>query len=186
MEKVFNTRLRDFPLPAKALAATYILALGVAYLYALTNIALVVGLSPKDIAKHYYGEHPEVPAASASGEEEEINLDDVVETPAAIPGWSFKNLVTAGHFHMFGMSSFFFGLTLFGLFTGASIRFKTFMVATPYLLVILDNLSFMATRFLGPHFSYLTAVVGGLMGLNFMILWFFVAKELIHKSGAQA
>jgi hypothetical protein len=155
------------------------LCLGLAYIYAIGNIALVVGLSPRDIAIHYYGAENVIKAEQsqqASGEAE-FSLDDVgseasaaTEAPKLGPRPSFKNLVQAGHFHLYGMTSFFFGLTLIGL---------------PYISIALDNLSFMATRFLGPQFAYLTAISGAFMGICFTILWIAIGYELTRKADAK-
>ena len=43
---------------------------------------------------------------------------------------SFKSLVAEGHFHMFGMTSFFFGLTLIALFLEVGERRKAVLVVT--------------------------------------------------------
>jgi hypothetical protein len=176
------------------MAAGYILCLGLAYIYAIGNIALVVGLSPRDIAIHYYGAENVIKAEQtqqASGEAE-FSLDDVgseasaaEEAPKFGPRPSFKNLVQAGHFHLYGMTSFFFGLTLLALFTSLAEPWKTVFIGLPYIAIALDNLSFMATRFLGPQFSYLTAVSGAFMGICFTILWIAIGYELTRKADAK-
>ncbi len=183
IQNLTEARLRDFPAPAKALALGFVCALGLAYVYALGNIALVIGLSPRDIAIHYYGKAvAEARQTVAASGETELNLDDDSAAPAAEepshPAPSFKNLVAEGHFHLFGMTSFFFGLTFLGLFTALPGKAKTFALGMPYLFVILDNLSFMATRFIGPKLAYMTAVSGGLMALSFTVLWVAIVYEL--------
>jgi hypothetical protein len=187
VKEIFEARLRHFPKPVKALAMGYCFALGFAYLYALSNIALVVGLTPKDIAVHYYGSAEKKSAASQAAGEETLNLDNLEQSapPAeAGPKPSLKNLVAEGHFHLFGMSSFFFGLAFLGLFTSVPEKSKAQMVALPFFLVVVDNLSFMATRFLGPQFSFLTAIAGGGMGLSFAWLWIAIVRELLSKGGS--
>ncbi|MBX9769421.1 MAG: hypothetical protein K2X47_19250 [Bdellovibrionales bacterium] len=188
MKAVFETRLRDFPRSFRALALGYCFSLGFAYLYALSNIALVVGLTPKDIAVHYYGSAQKAGAVKSSGEEQVSleSLEATAPTAEVGPKPSLKNLVAEGHFHLFGMSSFFFGLALLGLFTSAPDKQKSFMVSLPFFLVVVDNLSFMATRFLGPEFSFLTAIAGGGMGLSFAWLWVSVVRELINVNEVKA
>jgi hypothetical protein len=185
LDQLTELRIRNFPASFKALALGFVCALGLAYVYALGNITLVIGLSPKDIAIHYYGKAAEEAhkAAAAEEGEQEFSLDDSAAAPEAPskPAPSFKNLVAEGHFHLFGMTSFFFGLTLLGLFTAIPATWKPTAVGLPYLFVILDNLSFMATRFLGPKFAYLTAVSGGLMALSFTVLWLAIVYEVIQK-----
>lgn len=165
----------------------YCFALGFAYLYAISNIALVVGLTPKDIAVHYYGSAEKESTTPKALGEEALDLDNLEEIPPAAesrPKPSLKNLVAEGHFHLFGMSSFFFGLAVLGLFTSVPEKAKALMVGLPFFLVVVDNLSFMATRFLGPQFSFLTAIAGGGMGLSFAWLWFAVVRELVSKGEA--
>ena len=183
---MFNYRLHTAPTPVKVLVAGYLLALGLAYIYALGNIALVVGWTPRDIAVHYYGADKVVKGEQKAAEgEETFSLDEVDTKPKeTVIGIrpSFKNLVQEGHFHLFGMTSFFFGLTLLGLFTGVKDSAKSLLVGVPYLAIIFDNLSFMATRFMGPHFAYLTAIAGGFMGICFTMLWLTVGYEIIRKA----
>ena len=176
-------RLRNGSKPIKALALSYCAALGFAYIYAVANIALVVGLTPKDIAVHYYGAEKKIEQKAPEGEKT-IDFTALESAPSqeTKPQPSLKNLVTEGHFHLFGMSSFFFGLSVLGLFTGVKEKLKTVMVSLPFLLVIVDNLSFMATRFLGPEFSFLTAAVGSAMAVSFSWLWFAVVSEVLNRS----
>jgi hypothetical protein len=178
--KFFDYRLRQFPRPAKTLALGYILTIGLAYVYGLLNIAMVVGFTPKQIAIHYYGSD-KVIAAKAAGAEESLNLDAVEEAAEVKPQPSFKNLVSEGHFHLFGMASFFFALTLLGLFTDVPEKWKIALVGVPYISIILDNLSFLATRFVGPKLAYMTAISGGIMGICFTALWFAIFFELLRK-----
>ena len=55
---------------------------------------------------------------------------------------------------------------------------KSLLVSVPFLAIIVDNLSFMATRFLGPKFAFLTAAAGTLMMICFSSLWILIAREL--------
>jgi len=183
--EMLKMRLRNAPKPVKALALSYTAALSLAYLYAIINIGLVIGLTPAAIATHYYGSahSVDIQKVETSGEQE-LNLEnDVVDTKQEIgPRPSFKNLVAEGHFHLFGMTSFFFGLTLLSLFTGLTLNQKTWMMIIPYVAVVLDNVSFMITRFGGPKFAYLTVMAGALMGMSFIILWLSVVSEVLKKA----
>lgn len=183
---VSELRLRNAPPPFKALAFGFVFAISLAYLYALGNIAMVVGLTPKDIAVHYYGAPTKVEEVQVQAGEESLNLDDLgagsEQAPAAPgPRPTFKNLVGEGHFHLFGMSSFFFGLCVLALFTGIKESLKATLIGGAFVFVVLDNISFMATRFLGPRFAMMTAVSGGLMGLCFGALWISIVYELMQK-----
>jgi len=159
-------------------------SLCLAYVYAVGNIALVVGLTPKDIALHYYGDQKSETKPQVAAGEQEFNLDDV-QTPKEIHlAPSFKSLVQEGHFHLFGMTTFFFILTFLALFTNLEDKAKILLVGTPFLAVILDNLSFMATRFLGPHFAYFTAISGALVGGCFTALIVVIGFEVTKKKEA--
>jgi hypothetical protein len=177
---IFSYRLRQFPRPVKVLALGYIMTIGMAYIYGLLNIAMVVGFTPSQIAVHYYGSD-KVIAAKKAGTEETLNLDAIEESAQVKPQPSFKNLVSEGHFHLFGMASFFFALTFIGLFTDVPENWKCALVGVPYIAIILDNLSFLATRFVGPKLAYMTAISGGLMGICFTALWFAIFFELLRK-----
>lgn len=184
---IFDFRLRNAPISAKMLVLGFLFSLSLAYLYAILNIAMVVGWTPKDIAVHYYGAakvYEVTPLPEPSGEQE-LDLDAITSTKPVDelgPRPSFKALVQEGHFHLFGMTSFFFCLTVLGLFTGLSEKWKATLVVTPYICIVVDNISFMATRFLGPNFAYLTALSGALMGFSFIALWFCVGCEVIKRS----
>jgi hypothetical protein len=181
---MFDFRLRNAPRPLKVMVAGYLLCLGLAYVYALGNIALVVGLSPRDIAIHYYGSDVVMQAETPQAAEEAFDLEAMSDEPPAqkvVIRPSFKNLVQEGHFHLFGMTSFFFGLTLLALFTGMREPMKSIFVGLPYVSIAMDNLSFMATRFGGPHFAYLTALSGAFMGICFTVLWLAVGFEILKN-----
>jgi hypothetical protein len=181
MNNIFSQRIRNFPLPVKIFSAGYLMALALGYCYALANVVLVVGSTPKDIAKHYYGSDKKIEQQAAPSGEETLDLNAAPSTEPEIgPRPSLKNLVAEGHFHLFGMTSFFFGLTILGLFTSFSDIPKAFLVGVPYFTIVIDNLSFMATRFLGPQFSFLTAAAGGFMALSFAALWLSIFWEIIH------
>jgi hypothetical protein len=182
MFKVNKFRLRNAPFEAKIMIVGFLLSLSLAYVYALGNIALVIGWSPKDIAVHYYGADEPVSAEkSAASGEQSLSLDNLETKKELGPRPSFKNLVQEGHFHLFGMTSFFFGLTFLGLFTNLREGLKATLVGTPYFAIIFDNLSFMATRFMGPKFAYLTAISGGFMAICFTSLWIAIGLEILKK-----
>ncbi len=180
---VFSFRLRNASMPAKVLICGFLISLGLAYVYAVANIALVVGLTPKDVAVHYYGADKVISEKPAPVGEQSLDLEEVAELakPAIGPRPSFKNLVQEGHFHLFGMTTFFFILTFLALFTNLSDNSKAWAVGLPFFAVIVDNISFMATRFLGPNFAYLTALSGALMGVVFTFLWITVGIETLSK-----
>lgn len=187
LRSITSCRLRNAPVSVKALAAGFLFAISLAYLYAIGNIVMVVGWTPRAIAIHYYGAEEvlqsEKNTISPQGEQG-LDLDAMATAPienSIGPRPSFKNLVQEGHFHLFGMTSFFFALTVLALFTDVSECKKAFLVGAPYVAIVFDNLSFMATRFLGPQFAYLTAMSGAVMGICFVSLWLLIVIEIFKK-----
>lgn len=183
-----DVRLRNLPKHWKVFALGYLMALSLSYFYALVNIALVIGFTPKDIMIHYYGADKKIEIVSqANQSEEEFSLDDIEEKDVAIIAQpSLKTLVAEGHFHLFGMTSFFFGLCLLGLFTSVKAKTKVILMIMPFVTIVVDNLSFLATRFLGPNFAYLTAVAGGLMFISFSCLWVVIFRDIVLPAEAMA
>jgi hypothetical protein len=186
MNNIFNYRLRQAPRSVKSFVLAYLLTLTIAYIYAIANIYLVVGLTPKEVALHYYGSQEQKIESSSPEGEQFVDLDKLAEPNNIQPAPSLKNLVAEGHFHLFGMSSFFFCLVLLSLFTALPEKYKIPLVIIPFVSIVVDNFSFMATRFAGPQFAYLTVVSGGLMGLSFIILWFVILWEVLAKSKSDA
>ncbi|MEZ4871805.1 MAG: hypothetical protein R2827_06065 [Bdellovibrionales bacterium] len=175
-------QIKNWPKSFRVLAIGYLLSLSLAYAYALLNIALVVGLTPKDIMVHYYGSDQKIEVTTAPSGEESFSFDELEDETKQkiIVQPSLKSLVAEGHFHLFGMTSFFFGLCLLALFTSVNEKLKCWMVGLPFFAVVVDNLSFLATRFLGPKFAYLTASAGALMFASFSILWIVIFRDLIQ------
>ena len=188
MNNFWKFEFRNAPKPAKALALGYLMAISLAYVYALGHIMHAVGWTPAAIATHYYGAPPRVVELDVDKEnqtsgEEVFSFDEEIAEPDVAMGArpSFRNLVATGHFHLFGMSSFFFGLTLLGLFVRLKDNWKSILVFMPYVAVVLDNLSFLATRFGGPEFAYLTAFAGAIMGSSFFALWLLILREVFSS-----
>lgn len=176
---LLHMRVKDFPKSWRALTWGYLISLSIAYVYALLNIALVVGLTPKDIMIHYYGADKAIEISEAGAVESEFSFENIENEPEMVIQPSLKTLVAEGHFHLFGMTSFFFGLCFLGLFTSISETIKCVLVSTPFVAVVIDNFSFLATRFMGPNFAYLTVGAGAVMFLCFSSLWFVIIRDLV-------
>jgi hypothetical protein len=97
--------LRYAPRPLKAVALGYLLSLGLAYAYGLLHLSMSIGYTPNEIAVHYRGfvanETSNLPG------EEEFSFDDMSDSVLGQPGVSVGSLISEGHFHLFGMSTFF-------------------------------------------------------------------------------
>ncbi len=93
-----------------------------------------------------------------------ISFEDVLVYTAIDMGQSVKSLVRVSHVHLFGMSFIFF-LTggIFAL-SEIKVRWRTLLIATPFIAVWVDIGSWWFTK-LAPIFAY-TVIIGGiLMGL---------------------
>lgn len=197
---MFGITLRKLPWYAKWMITGYLIAIAGGYVYAMGNLALVVGLSPADIQQHYYGNEatqqklreeaagPKVAAGEAVEEELDLDLEGDDEGAAAaaveeeiLPIPSFKSLVGEGHFHLFGMTSFFFGLCFIALFLEVGEVRKGILCITPFFSILFDNLSLLATRFLGPSWVFLTIIAGTLMALSFLGIFVHAMYEMWLK-----
>ena len=184
MENLTNYRLRNLSKSGKALVIGYLLCCSFGYFYAVINVGQSIGFLPDQIAVKYYGSETKIEKTETAKEgiEEEFSFDEVEETKVQkIARPSFKKIIAEGHFHLFGMASFFLGLAIFGLFTSLSETWKMVAVGSPFVAIIIDNLSFMAIRFIGPQFAYLTIIAGSFMGISFTFLWWNIVRETLRR-----
>ncbi|MCB9094678.1 MAG: hypothetical protein H6621_06375 [Halobacteriovoraceae bacterium] len=190
MKDILSLRLRNLNKAGKVFVLGYLACISLGYLYALINVGQSVGFFPKQIAINYYGSDTKIEApkeTTGDSGEEEFSFDEVQETKAEeLVRPSFKKIIAEGHFHLLGMASFFFGLVLFGLFTGINENLKILAAGAPFVAIIFDNASFMAIRFLGPQFAYLTIAAGALMGFSFSLLFFSILWEVLQKGEKNA
>jgi hypothetical protein len=102
------------------------------------------------------------------------NLDGYGELTASAEldtGMDIFTLVRVSHIHMFGITFIFFIMGL--IFSHAFVRpvwFKSVVVATPFVAIIVDIGSWYLTK-LHPAFAWVVIIGGGLMGLSFAFQW---------------
>ena len=102
------------------------------------------------------------------------NLDGfehVAETAQTDTGMNISTLVRVSHIHMFGITFIFFIMGL--IFSHAYVRpvwFKSVVIATPFLAVVIDIFSWYLTK-LHPGFAIIVVGSGGLMGMSFAFQW---------------
>jgi len=183
-DTLLATRIRNFPAPMKAIVAGYLLCIAVGYSYALINVVLVVGVRPTQIADHYAGSAQTIKTESQvkeSGREKELSFDEdpIQDQAPKTPAPSMRKIVGEGHTHLFGMASFFFPITLFGLFTAYSRRTKTLLMILPYAAILFDHMSFVIVRTLGRGFTSLIILSGSLLAISFAALAVGIFYELI-------
>jgi hypothetical protein len=116
----------------------------------------------------------------------------VAETAHVDTGMEIFTLVRVSHIHMFGITFIFFIMGL--IFSHAFVRpvwFKSVVIATPFVAVVIDIFSWYLTK-LHPGFAIIVIGSGGLMGMSFAFqwivsmyqIWFY--KYSAHKSQDEA
>ncbi|MFQ5773644.1 MAG: hypothetical protein ACE5GS_03915 [Kiloniellaceae bacterium] len=102
------------------------------------------------------------------------NLDGYKELSAMAQldtGMSVFTLVRVSHIHLFGITFIFFIMGL--IFSHAFVRpvwFKSVVIATPFVAIVLDVGSWYLTK-LNPAFAWVVIIGGALMGLSFAFQW---------------
>lgn len=109
------------------------------------------------------GSNPHIPALNT--------YEEVVETAEIDTGMDIFTLVRVSHIHLFGLTFIFFIMGL--IFSHAFVRpvwFKAVVVATPFVAIMADILSWYVTKFF-PPFAWVVIISGGLMGASFAFQW---------------
>jgi len=86
-------------------------------------------------------------------------------------GTDVFTLVRVSHIHLFGLTFVFFIMGL--MFSHAYVRpvwFKSAVVATPFLCIVLDIGSWYITKLYHP-FAWVVMLAGGVMGMSFAFMW---------------
>jgi hypothetical protein len=96
------------------------------------------------------------------------NLQQVVKQDT---GADLHTLVRVSHIHLFGLTFIFFIVGF--IFSHAYLRpvFKSTVMATPFVAVIMDVSSWYFTKLFQP-FGWVVLIAGGMMGLSFAVMWF--------------
>lgn len=204
---LFSVRLRELPLNVKLLFSAVLLTLACGYLFALTNLALQVGLTPAKAVEHYWGNEATQaqlkaeqakaaqPAAAEGAEaakpansEEELSFDSLEkESEPILPVPSFKSLAAEGHFHMFGYTFLFFLCAFIISFAELRSWIMNTLILAPFVASVFDIWSILLTRFFGPMFVWLLMASGSIMGLSFGLvfvialyqMWFMKAPKSV-------
>lgn len=175
---LFNAHLRLLPTQFKLLFTAVLWTLATGYLFALTNLALSVGLDQAKVVEHYWGNQATqeelkaraegaAPAASSSEEMSFDDLETAVPTEPIVAVPSFSSLVAEGHFHLFGYTFIFFLCALIISFAELDHRLRNTLILAPFVASVFDIWSILLTRFVGPGFSWLLMASGTVMGLSF-------------------
>ena len=150
---------RSLPASVRAMGRWVTVVQLVGYTTSLIYVRHTTGLTPAGIADHYRG------AERAEG---------AMQFPK-----SFAEMLTITHTHLLAMTAIFVvsGLAL-ALCDGVSERWKRFLVAEPFVALLVSFGSMWLMRYLHPAFAALLAISSGLMAVTFYLQSLLVLREL--------
>ena len=188
-------RLKDWPRPAKILVTMTILMLTIGMAGALGQVIV------HDIIPTFWSEEKHAMMEmnqTESGTEERGDLfaDDppVNEKPVSKPLHETDEFIFAlkfTHIHVFGMSAIFIIMGAFVLFLDLSFKARSWLIALPFIGIIIDLVSVWLKIFIHPVFFWLHIPGGMLFATVFLIetvlmlrqMW---AAELFIKTGQRS
>ncbi len=91
--------------------------------------------------------------------------EEVMELTHSDTGASIQSLVRVSHIHLFGIAFILFFVGRIFILCEMAPMVKRVMVVVPFIAILLDILSWYATKIV-PGFSYVVIASGGLMGLS--------------------
>ena len=100
-------------------------------------------------------------------------------------GASIESLVRVSHIHLFGIAFILFFVGRIFILCEMPVTIKRITVAIPFIAILLDILSWYATKAI-PGFAYVVVIAGGLMGVSLSIqilvslyqMWFIKVKSI--------
>jgi len=184
----------------KLLFSAVLLTLACGYVFALTNLALQVGLTPARVVEHYWGNEAtqqqlRAEAAQANGQaappparaEEEMSFDALDKPSEPImPVPSFKSLAAEGHFHLFGYTFLFFLCAFIISFAELKAWLMNTLILAPFVASVFDIWSILLTRFFGPIFAWVLMAAGSTMGLSFGAVFVIALYQMWWMKGPAA
>jgi hypothetical protein len=93
------------------------------------------------------------------------NYEEVMKLTHSDTGASIQSLVRVSHIHLFGIAFILFFVGRIFILCEMPPMVKRVIVVVPFLAILLDILSWYATKII-PGFSYVVIASGGLMGLS--------------------
>lgn len=108
------------------------------------------------------------------------SYDEVKALTRTDTGASIQSLVRVSHIHLFGIAFILFFVGRIFILCEIPVLFKRMIVAIPFVAILLDILSWYATKAV-PGFAYVVVMAGGLMGISLAIqilfslyqMWFY-------------
>lgn len=155
------------PEPFRALGRWITIVQLIGYTTSLLFIHHTTGMTPQGVAVRYRG----ADSTSAEG---------AMQFPK-----SFTEMMTVTHTHLFGMAAIFVfsGLAL-ALCTRPSERWRRFLIAEPFVALLVSFSAMWLMRYVDARFSWLLALSSGIMAATFYVQSFFILRELWSRSPA--
>jgi hypothetical protein len=150
------------PAPIRTVARWITLVQLVGYTTSLLFIHHTTGMTPAGVAARYRGSDAD-------------SSDAAMQFPK-----SFAEMLTITHTHLLSMAVIFVisGLAL-ALCTRPSERWRRFLIAEPFVALLVSFSAMWLMRYVDARFSWLLALSSGLMALTFYIQSFFILRELM-------
>jgi hypothetical protein len=113
------------------------------------------------------------------------SYSEVIKLTASDHGASIQSLVRVSHIHLFGIAFILFFVGRIFILCEMPVLIKRITVAIPFIAILLDILSWFATKTF-PGFAYVVVTAGGLMGVSLSIqilvslyqMWFYKPKSI--------
>ena len=150
------------PAPIRTVARWVTLVQLVGYTTSLLFIHHTTGMTPAGVAARYRGSDAD-------------SSDAAMQFPK-----SFAEMLTITHTHLLSMAVIFVisGLGL-ALCTHPGERWRRFLIAEPFVALLVSFSAMWLMRYVDARFSWLLALSSGLMALTFYIQSFFILRELM-------
>jgi len=113
------------------------------------------------------------------------SYENVIKLTQMDTGASIQSLARVSHIHLFGIAFILFLVGRIFILCEIPPIWKRITVAVPFLAMLLDILSWYATKIM-PGFAWVVVISGALMGVSFMLqivvsvyqMWFYKPKSI--------
>ena len=177
-------KLRHFPVPAKVLVTVILGSMAIGLVGALGQILI------HDIIPTFYKGSPAGHAAHSAhelpeGERGDLLADMPFKPAPEIPRPIYESeqfvwTLRWTHIHLFGMNMIFIFVGMVTSFLDLSSKARTWLIALPFIGILIDIASMWLKGYVSPHFFWLHVPGGGLFGMIFV---FVVARAFYEMWG---
>jgi hypothetical protein len=168
-------KLRQFPVPAKVLVTAILGSMAIGLVGALGQILI------HDIIPTFYKGSPAGHAAHSAhelpeGERGDLLADMPFKPAPEIPRPIYESeqfvwTIRWTHIHLFGMNMIFIFVGMVTSFLDLSSKTRTWLIALPFIGILIDIASMWLKGYVSPHFFWLHVPGGGLFGMIFVFVF---------------